>query len=125
MEVVFEAEPMPVTPQELSEWEASEAVRRFREMGGELELGRIPEAKPYFDGLYRDREGFLWISVPGGAYQVRFAILDPDGRFMGEVAAEGMNRATWVDPVVRNGRLHLVGRDELDVERVYVFEIRK
>jgi hypothetical protein len=30
-----------------------------------------------------------------------------------------------VPMVVRGARLHLIGRDELDVERVYVFEIER
>jgi hypothetical protein len=30
-----------------------------------------------------------------------------------------------VSPVVRNGRLYFIGRDDLDVQRVYVHRIEK
>jgi hypothetical protein len=47
----------------------------------------------------------------------------PEGRYLGSLRAEGMKRDLYLPPLVRNGRLHFVARDELDVQRVYVFAI--
>ena len=60
LEVTLDAEQAPVSAEELEEWEAGPGPQQFREMGGELDLGRIPGAKPFFDGLYQDPEGYLW-----------------------------------------------------------------
>jgi hypothetical protein len=123
LEIVVDSEPVPVSSQEITEFETSEAASRFREMGGDLDLGRIPEYKPFFDGLYRDPDGFLWVSIPSEPMTVSFAVIDPDGRYLGRLDLSGFERTTFVDPVVKNGRLHLVGRDDLGVQYVHVFRI--
>lgn len=124
-EIVLASDPTPVTEAEVMEWEAGPSVQQFREMGGDLDMGRIPESKPYFDGLYMDADGFLWVSVPSAPGQVVLAIVDPEGRYLGRLDIDGMERDVYVDPVVRNERLYFVGRDELDVQRVYVFRIER
>ena len=123
MEMVLDAVPAPVTEAELAEWESGEGVERFRQMGGRIDLDRIPKVKPFFDGLYLDPEGYLWVSVPAGPMETVFAVLDPEGRYLGRLELNGLKRDTFLPPVVRSGRLHVVGRDELDVQRVYVFRI--
>jgi hypothetical protein len=45
--------------------------------------------------------------------------------FSVETGQGGMSMAVPFAPVVRNGRLYVVGRDEPDVERVHVFRIEK
>lgn len=127
MEIVLDAEPAPVTAAELAEWERSEStsVNRFRAMGGQLDLDRIPKVKPFFDGLYRDPEGYIWASVPAGPQEAVFAVFDSGGRFLGRLQASGFRRNAYVPPVVRNGRLHLAGQDELDVPKIYVFRIAR
>lgn len=125
MEILFQAERAAVTPEELDEWQASEFIRRFRDLGGKIDMARIPEAKPYFDDVYRAPDDHLWVSVPSAPYEVLFRIFDPAGRYLGELRIEGMERVPNIPPVVRNGRLHFVGRDELDVPRVYVFRIAR
>jgi hypothetical protein len=125
LEIVLDAEPTPVLPQELEEWAAGPAARQFREMGGDLDLGRIPEVKPFFDGLYLDPDGYLWVSVPAGPSEVVFAIVDPEGRYLGRLRVGGVERDVSVDPVVGTGTLYFVGRDELDVQRVYVFRVER
>ncbi len=124
-EVVLEAVPSPVTSAELAEWEAGQGVKRFREMGGKLDMGRIPKVKPFFDDLYVDPDGYLWLSVPAGPAETVFAVVDPDGRYLGRLQVDGIKRYVFVPPVVRNGRLYLVGRDELGVQRVYAFRIAR
>jgi 6-bladed beta-propeller len=124
-EILLDVEPAPVTAADLADWEASDIVKQFRDLGGRLDLGRIPKVKPYFDDLYVDPEGHLWVSVPGASGGVVFRVFDPDGRYLGPLQLTGLERLRWVPIVVRNGRLHLVGQDELDVQRVYVFEIQR
>jgi hypothetical protein len=122
-EIVLEGDPVPVSSQELAEFEGGEAARRFRELGGDLDLGRIPEVKPFFEGIYEDPDGYLWVSTPSEPQTVAFAVIDPEGRYLGRLEVEGFERETYIDPVVRDGRLHLVGRDELGVQHVHVFRI--
>jgi sugar lactone lactonase YvrE len=124
-EILLDATPAPVTPAELAAWEASETVTRFRDMGGRLDLDRIPRTKPYFDGLYVDPDGYLWVSVPVREGEVHFRLFDPEGRHLGALQLTGLTHYAYVPMVVRGGRLHLIGRDELDVQRVYVYEIER
>jgi hypothetical protein len=63
--------------------------------------------------------------VPASGGESVFALVDPDGRYLGRLVLEGIDRNTFVDPVVKAGRLYVVGRDELDVQRVHVFRIEK
>jgi hypothetical protein len=54
-----------------------------------------------------------------------FRVFDRDGRYLGALRLNGLQRDPFLPPVVRNGTLHMVGRDELDVQRVYMFAIEK
>lgn len=123
MEILLDAAPAPVTTAEIEEWESRTSVARFREMGGRLDMSRIPRSKPFFDGVYVDPDRHLWVSVPAGPKEAVFAVFDPEGRYLGRLQANGLKRDRFLPPVVRNGRLYLVGRDELDVQRVHVFRI--
>jgi hypothetical protein len=125
LEIVLDAAATPVAAEELAEWETQPSVARFREMGGRLDMSRIPRTKPYFDGFYRDPDGHLWVSVPGPPRHTIFTIFDGDGRHLGRLEMRGIVRDVFVPPVVRNGRLHLVGRDELDVPGVYVYRLER
>jgi hypothetical protein len=125
MEILLDAEAASVTAAELEEWERGPGVVRFREMGGQLDMNRIPRSKPFLESVYRDPDGHLWVSVPSGSDETVFAILDADGRYLGRQRLEGVRRLRWVPPVVRNGRLYLVGQDELEVPRVHVYRIER
>lgn len=85
----------------------------------------MPTVKPFFDGLYLDPDGYLWVSVPAGSMETVFTVFDPDGRFLGRLELSEVNRDPLLQPVVRNDRLHLVGRDSLGVQAVYVYRIEK
>ncbi len=124
-EIVLRGEPAPVTDEEIEEWEAGAGPARFRAMGGELDLTRIPRAKPFFSHINVDPDGYLWLTVPAGPSQAVFAVVDPDGRYLGRVKLEGVNLDPFIPPVVRGGRLYLVERDELDVPRVSRFRIER
>lgn len=123
LEVVLLTEPAPVSQAEIDEFAGGEGARRFREMGGDLDLSRIPDHKPYFDDIMIDDEGRIWASVPAPPMVMRFDVFDAEGRYLGRLEAAGLARDRWVPPVVRDGRLHVVGRDELDVQRVFRFRI--
>ena len=123
LEIVIDWPRAQVLPEELAEWEANSSVTRFREMGGVLDRNRIPKAKPFFDGIFVDPDGYVWLSVPAGPVQTVFAVLDPQGRYLGRLQVDAAERDAFLAPVVRNGRLHFVGKDELDVQRVYGFRI--
>jgi hypothetical protein len=125
MEIVLSGEPAPVSAQEIEEWKSTPAVARFTQMGGQLDLGRIPKVKPFLDDLVTDAQGYLWVSLPAGPRDIAFAVVDSAGRYLGRLQASGMKRDVFVPPVVRNNKLYVVGRDELDVPRVYVFRIER
>ncbi|MFL5542499.1 MAG: 6-bladed beta-propeller [Longimicrobiaceae bacterium] len=124
LEILLDAAPTPVTAAEIQEWESDPGIAQFKQMGGRLDLSRIPRTKPFFDGVYADPDGTLWVSVPGGPTGAVFALFQPDGRYLGRLRVNGFSR-NLVPPVVRNGRLYLVGQDEMEVQRVYVYRIEK
>ncbi|MEX0690654.1 MAG: hypothetical protein WD934_07425 [Gemmatimonadales bacterium] len=41
-------------------------MRRFVEMGGQLDAGSIPRTKGHFNHLYRDPDGYVWAGIPAG-----------------------------------------------------------
>jgi len=122
-EIVFGHDPFPVAPEEIAEWETQPSLERFRSLGGQLDMSRIPAVKPYFDGIATDARGNIWLTVPAAPSTPTFAVFDPDGRYLGQLQVSGMTREQYVSHVVRNDRLYFVGRDELDVQRVYVYRI--
>lgn len=123
MEIMLEAEPVPVTADELRTWQEGPAVAQFLERGGKLDLERIPRVKPFFDDLLVDDEEFLWVFRPTSGARATVAVFDPRGRYMGTLHAEGLHRDPYIRPIVRNGRLYIVGRDDLDVQHIFVFRI--
>jgi hypothetical protein len=116
-------DPVPVHPDEIREWRASENVERFLELGGELDMDRIPDTKPFFDGFYRDPDGYLWVSVPVEEGSTRFVVLDLEGRFVADLHLPGVDRSPGVPPFVQGDWLYLVARDDFDVEGVEAFRI--
>lgn len=124
MEVTLDATPAPVREEDREEWLASEIAALWRSRAWPYDTDRIPEVKPYFDGIFVDPEGYLWVSAPAEA-GVTYEVFDPAGRHLGRVHAGGFERLPWVPLLVRGGRVYLAGRDDLDVERVYVFRIER
>jgi hypothetical protein len=82
LELVLDARAAPVAADELAEWEQGEGVKRFRELGGQLDMGRIPRVKPLLDALYLSDDGHLWVSVPAGAREATFAVFDSAARYL-------------------------------------------
>ena len=126
-EVLLDAAPTPVTATTIAEWEADweETIQIWKQRGGTIELDRIPEARPFFDDIYVDPDGYLWVWVPERDTDTIFRVFDPGGRYLGRLELRGLQRSVSVPPVVLNDRLYLVGRAELDIERVYVYGIER
>lgn len=82
-----------------------------------------PATAPAYGSLRTDDEGHHWVSeyVPPGDQPRRWSVFHPDGRYLGDVVTP--LPATLFD--VRADRILAVTRDELDVERVVVWRIRK
>ena len=97
-------------------------MKQFRDMGGKLDMGRIPSTKPHFERFYADPEGFLWVSIPSVPNETVFGVFDQDGRFLGKLRLPGIRADPWVPPVVRNGRVYFSGRDDLGVPRVFRYK---
>jgi hypothetical protein len=123
MEIVLATDAYPVTPTEVSEWESSQGVEQFKSVGGKLDLERIPTQKPYFDDIVLDPQGYVWLGLPAGPNETVFAVIDADGRYLGRLRVEGMVRESYLRPIVRNDHVYWIGRDELDVQRVYAYTI--
>lgn len=88
-------------------------------------MERIPREKPFFDDIFLERDGHVWVSVPAPPGEARFRVFDPDGRYLGPLRIEGLRLNSTVSPVVRDDRLHVVASDELDVPQVRVFRIAR
>ena len=54
-----------------------------------------------------------------------FAVLDPDGRYLGPLTIGGITRIDYVRPIVRNDRLYFAGTDEVGVSRIYVYRVER
>ncbi len=124
-EVVLNMPAVPVTDADIADWMEEEFVRQFRERGGKIDRARIPENKPYWNELILAPDGHLWVLRPTEPMQVRFAVFDTVGRYLGEVGFDGVEPVGWLSPIVANGRLYIATQDELGVQRVQVFGIEE
>lgn len=123
LEIVLAIEPLPVTDAELEQWRQGAGVQRFVELGGDLDMSRIPRTKPYFEGITVAGDGHLWLSVPGAPDEAHFIVLDPDGRYLGQMHIPDVRVEGWLPPIIRRDRLYVVGSDELGVQRLFVYRI--
>jgi hypothetical protein len=114
--------PLRVTGEEVDAW--LEEQERFQEAGGRIDRSRIPSTKPVFDGLVIGEEGELWVRLVTDSDDTTFDVYDPGGRFRGSVIA-GPGLASSPLPIVREGALWAVTRDELDVPYITRMRIVK
>ncbi len=111
----MEAEPLPLTDEELSLWWEPRAAS----LEGAPEVraavdALVPELKPVLTRLATDDEKRLWVgrTAPAGAAPL-FDVFDEAGSYIGSVRLfPGMSED--VGPVIRNGRLYAVVRGEFD-----------
>jgi hypothetical protein len=88
-----------------------------------LEGDAFPEFLPAFQTLRHDRVGNLWLEDyrADPAEPPRWTVLDPEGRWLGSVATPpGFRVADIGDDYVLG-----IARDELDVEHVLLYTLRK
>jgi len=108
--------PAPVAAAERED--AIQALAWFVQEGGQYDESRIPTTKPAFKSMYADPQEYLWItpweSADGG--HVRFALIDPDGRYLGVAQADFAGVVSSV--LVRGRDLYLVVRGEDDAPYV-------
>jgi hypothetical protein len=98
---------------------AREDMKWFTEQGGRFDPSRLPAHKPPVRGFFFDDKRHVWVErTVDEDEELRrvFDVFDPDGRFLGTVH---LPFPLWMSaPVVRDGRMFAVTRDELDVPYV-------
>jgi hypothetical protein len=119
----------PVTPEDIDAYRRQrlegideDGIRQLLET--ELANTPFPEWMPPYAGLFVDALGNVWIEAhqgPGQTGPAPWLIFDADGRLLGEIP--GIDRFFPYDV----GDDYILGRrlDELDVERVELYRIRK
>ena len=104
----------------------------------------IPETKPPFRGLVAGRDGRIWVQLWTEAHPVvnedhdpdnprsepvnwvspvRYDVFDPDGSYLGAVAAPDGFLTSPAEPVFDGDNVWAVTRDELGVQRVVRYRI--
>lgn len=110
-------EPVAVTSQERTE--ALDGLKWFTEQGGKVDVSKIPHEKPLANSFFVDDAGYLWVALEAGpdAEQQPFHMFNPTGQFLGTIVAP-FRLQTSPSPVVRDGLLYGIVRDEMDVQYV-------
>lgn len=116
-----EWEPVPVTDRDPV---VRRRLRMLRERGLKPDVSRIPDVKPVFRALRADEGGNLWVEVSARSENVRehpVDVFDPEGRYLGRIELPfALYRSAF-----RGDRVCGVDRDELGVERVTCYRIRR
>jgi hypothetical protein len=109
--------PLPVTAADRER--AREDMTWFTDQGGRFDPSRLPAHKPPARGFFFDDMRHVWVErTASDDEDLRrvFDVFDPDGCYLGPVR---LPFALWMSvPVVRDGRIYAVTRDELDVPSV-------
>ena len=117
-----DADPVPITPEELDEWKRSTEAS-YPDIGWpewERALAAAPEREfhPAIDWLVVDTEGYLWVWEPGTPGP---GVFDPAGRWLGRVAGVP-DRPQWIDEEM----IILTLTDpETDVQRIEAYRLRR
>ena len=110
-------ETLPVTAADREE--ARENLEWFTSQGGSIDLSKLPRTKPPVGSFFRDDEGNTWVEVTTSREEERhvFDVFDGEGRYLGTIRLP-FPLSTSPTPVVREGVLYGIVRDELDVTYV-------
>ena len=116
------ADPVPITPEELSEWKRS-TVAGYPDIGWpewERALAAAPEREfqPAIQWLVVDTEGYLWVWEPGTSGP---GVFDPDGRWLGRVGGVPAG-ARWIDEEMI---LLTLADPDTDVQRIVGYRLRR
>lgn len=117
-------EPVAVTGQERTR--ALDGLRWFTEQGGKVDASKIPHEKPLANAFFVDEAGYVWVALEAGseADHQPFHVFNPTGQFLGTVVAP-FRLQTSPSPIVRDGLLYGIVRDEMDVQYVVRARITK
>jgi len=115
--ITREFEPIPVTAADRDE--ARENLEWFVSQGGSIDLSKIPGTKPPVGSFFRDDEGHTWVEVTTSRDEEGhvFDVFDAEGRYLGPVHLP-FPLSTSPLPVLRDGVLHGIVRDEMEVTYV-------
>lgn len=104
---------IPVSEREREE--ALENLTWFTNQGGRINPSEIPTHKPAVNWFFLDERDHIWVArtEEGNAFHV----FDPDGRFLGVVELS-FELQEVPEPIVRDGLIYGVVRDEYDVPYV-------
>lgn len=109
--------PIPVTEEERRE--ALVALEPFMARGGRVNPARIPDHRPAIRSFFLAEDGHIWVQKarPDEVQRTAFEVFNPSGQYLGVVTLPFRLRTT-PSPMVRDGSLYGVVRDELDVQFV-------
>ena len=126
-----EDEPVRVRAEWVEAWKAAQRKASWtRGQLPELERGweqmKVPETLPAFDALHLDESGYLWVRQVAGepGEWLTYDVFSPDGHLLGPVPIPIGLRAL-PQPVITNDAFIGVWTDELDVETVRVYAMRR
>ena len=117
-----DAEPVPITPEELDKWKRS-AIDGYPDIGWpewERALASAPARKlhPAIQWLVVDTEGYLWVWEPG---TLGPGVFSPSGRWLGRVAGVPAG-VRWID----GGMILVTLTDpDTDVQRIVGYRLRR
>jgi len=125
MRITRAFDPVPVTGEDVDS--ALADLEWFVRQGGKVDRSRIPGVKPAVRGMFVADDGHLWVAPntrsPTDDGHV-FDIFDPEGRYLGPVRLP-FPLSSYPPPVIRDGVVIGVTRDELEVPYVIRARILK
>lgn len=112
--ITREFEPLPVTAEDLEG--VDEDMEWFTNQGGRIDRSKIPSTKPPVIGFFQDDERNSWVKRTTTRAETGrlFDVFDADGRYLGDVRLP-FPLSLGPVPILRNGVLYGVTRDELEV----------
>ncbi len=114
--------PEPVTEGDVEA--ALEQIDFFLEAGGEMDPAEFPSVKPAFRQILVDEDGRPWVApfhASASAPWDRFHVFDPEGIYLGEVAADPPMAPGVVR--FRGDRVYATVSDDLDVVHVIRYRV--
>ena len=121
-------EKVPVTDEEREQ--AIADLDWFTSRGGTIDPSRFPGSKPATASFFIDDEGHLWVEQQVAAFDSDnaghlFDLFDPEGRYLGTLRLPFSLAGSLPEPIVREGILYGVTRDEVGVQYVVRARIAK
>lgn len=117
-------EALPLTDADRDQ--AREDLEWFVSQGGQVDWTKLPAAKPAAVSFFFDDEGNVWVELVTSQEETGrvFDVFDPDGRYLGPVRSP-FPLVTSPAPIIREGVLWAVTRDELEVPYLVRARVRK